>query len=124
MKTGSARGSPSQKTLFSLIFIIECAARAARRNNMYIAVTGAGGMLGRHAVADLFQAGHQVRALDRTMPPTWDTEFRRAEMRDLGQVCGAFHGCDAVLHLAAIPTLTGHSYDEVFSTNVLSTYNV
>lgn len=91
---------------------------------MYIAVTGASGMLGRHAVADLLAAGHQVRALDRSMPRTWSTEFRRAEMRDLGQVCGALHGCEAVLHLAAIPTLTGHSYDEVFTTNVISTYNV
>ncbi len=91
---------------------------------MRVAVTGASGMLGRSAVKDLLAAGHEVFQLDRVVPQNQDAPYRVIDILDLGQVCGAFHGCDAVLHLAAIPTLSGQAYEVVFRTNVMGTFNV
>lgn len=91
---------------------------------MHIAVTGASGMLGRNAVDDLLRAGHTVLQIDRAAPANRAAPYRRADLRDFGQACGVLHGCDAVLHLAAIPTPTTDAYSEVFATNVLSTFNV
>src|SRR5215211_4596047 len=95
-----------------------------RKHSMKIAVTGANGMLGQYAVAELLNAGYSVRPIDQVRPTQRPDDFRKADVRDLGQVCGALHGCDAVLHLAAIATLTAYSYDDVFANNVLGTFNV
>ena len=37
---------------------------------------------------------------------------------------GALHGCDAVLHLAALPSPVGHPQEEVFAINVQGTFNI
>jgi nucleoside-diphosphate-sugar epimerase len=91
---------------------------------MRVAVTGASGRIGRFAVRELLRAGYDVRQVDRTHPGEGEAAFIQTDIRDLGQVCVALHGCDAVLHLAAIPTLTGQSAPEVFAVNVLGTFNV
>ncbi len=91
---------------------------------MHVAITGAAGRLGRRAVIDLLNAGHDVRAIDRVRPAMDLCPAHIADIRDLGQVCGALHGCDAVLHLAAIPSPRGYPQEEVFAVNVLGTFNV
>ncbi len=91
---------------------------------MRVAVTGASGGLGRHVVADVLAAGHEVRAIDRVLPDEQGCPFIMADIRDLGQMCGALAGCDAVAHLAAIPSPGGHTSEELFSVNVLGTFNV
>ena len=90
---------------------------------MRVAITGASGGLGRYVVQEMLAAGHQVYALDRTLPAT-DVPSRLIDIRDLGQVCGALRDCDAVLHLAAIPSPVGHPPEEVFAINALGTFNV
>lgn len=90
---------------------------------MRVAITGASGGLGRYAVREMLEAGHQVYSIDRTKP-TAAVPFCIVDTSDLGQVCGAFHGCDAVLHLAAIPSPTGYPPEVVFTNNVLGTFNV
>jgi nucleoside-diphosphate-sugar epimerase len=91
---------------------------------MRVAVTGASGGLGRYVVADLLAAGHEVRALDRVMPNEKLCPFISADIRDLGQMCGAMAGCEAVAHLAAIPSPGGHTPEELFRVNVMGTFNV
>jgi nucleoside-diphosphate-sugar epimerase len=93
---------------------------------MKIAITGASGSLGRYAVQEVLNAGHQVVAIDRVkaarLPetvPSWIIDIG-----DLGQVCGAFRGCDSVLHLAAIPSPIGFPPEVVFSNNTIGTFNV
>lgn len=91
---------------------------------MRVAVTGASGGIGRYVVADLLAAGHEVRAIDRVVPDDRRCPFIAASIRDLGQMCGALAGCDGVVHLAAIPTLGGHTSEEIFGVNALGTFNV
>lgn len=91
---------------------------------MRVAVTGASGLLGRHVVEELLGAGYDVRALDRTPPRARSCPFCAVDIRDLGQMCGAFAGCEAVLHLAALPSPIGHPQEEVFAINAQGTFNV
>ncbi len=91
---------------------------------MRVAVTGASGGLGRYVVADVLAAGHEARAIDRVLPDEQRCPFITADIRDLGQMCGALSGCDAIAHLAAIPSPGGHTPEELFSVNTLGTFNV
>src|SRR3954452_21744307 len=91
---------------------------------MRVAITGASGSLGKYAVAEFLSAGHEVRATDRV--PSLDSKvpFQRADICDLGQVIGAVHGCEAILHLAAIPAPVGFPQEQVFANNTVGTFNV
>lgn len=103
---------------------------------MRIAVTGGTGALGRFVVRALVASRdgadrHEVTVFDATadtgQPGGVDADGIRqvrGDIRDLGQVYGALHGADLVIHLAAIRR-PGIAPDEVvFSTNVLGTFNV
>lgn len=74
---------------------------------MKVLVTGAGGFIGRHVVASLLEAGHEVRALVRPsaalegLPWAGEVEIARADLRisrGLEAVCA---GVDVVVHTAA-----------------------
>ncbi len=74
---------------------------------MRILVTGANGFLGRHVVAALRSAGHDVRALVRPTADLaaldWsaDIEIVRADLASTPDLGSALEGVDAVIHLAA-----------------------
>src|SRR5260370_36285218 len=102
--------------------IEDCTAQKVRMD-IRVAVTGASGTLGRAAVSHLLGAGYEVRAIDRTPPRTPSCPFCMVDIRDLGQVCGALAGCDAVLHLAALPSPVGHPQEAAFSINAFGTFN-
>jgi len=100
-----------------------------------VVVTGGAGSLGRFVVDELIHPtgggpGHQVTVFGRTgsdfpsgVGPD-GVRHVRGDVRDLGQVYGALHGADAVIHLAAIRR-PGITPDEVvFGTNVMGTFNV
>jgi len=91
---------------------------------MRVAVTGGSGLAGFAAVEHLLDAGHAVISIDRRPPPKAITEYRLIDCQDLGQVYGACRGVDAILHLAAIPRPIHHSPDEVFRTNIMTTFNI
>ena len=88
---------------------------------MRVAVTGANGFVGRHAVARLLLGGHDVRALISERPGA-EKEFpgagakmdvRRADVRKPESLRGAFDGIDAVVHTVAIPTERKQRFAEV-----------
>jgi nucleoside-diphosphate-sugar epimerase len=65
-----------------------------------VLVTGASGLIGRHAVALLQEAGHHVRSFHRG-PPLPGIEHVAGDVcADLPALCAAARGCLALVHLA------------------------
>jgi nucleoside-diphosphate-sugar epimerase len=98
---------------------------------MKVLVTGGSGKVGLAAIDALLEAGHEVINADRARPTNPRGSDRAKAVRfietnvgDVGQVAGAMAGCDAVLHLGAIPNPYGHPDEVVFANNVIGTFAV
>lgn len=104
-----------------------------------VLVTGADGFIGSHLVEALVRAGFTTRAfvlynsfnswgwLDRCSPDiVGQFDVFAGDIRDPNGVRAALHGCDAVLHLAALIAIpySYHSPDTYVDTNVRGTLNV
>lgn len=92
---------------------------------MRVLVTGGNGRLGKWVGPILRDFGHEVVSVDRQLPTQVQPgiTYRRVEMGDLGQVIGAMRGCQALVHLAAIPDPSADADEVVFVNNVSATYN-
>jgi nucleoside-diphosphate-sugar epimerase len=92
---------------------------------MRVLITGGSGRLGTWVGRDLRDHGHEVVSVDRHFPATREVgiHYRQVQMDDLGQIIGAAVGCDALIHLAAIPAPYSHPDEVVFLNNVGATYN-
>ena len=92
---------------------------------MRIAVTGAGGSVGRGIVLRLLSAGHDVVGLGRRKPESWPSQasFVRGDVRDAAVVDRAVAGAEVVVHCAwaTNPAKERHSDREV---NIGGTRNV
>lgn len=91
---------------------------------MKVAVTGGSGLAGTAVVSHLIDAGCAVVSIDRRPPQKPVPDFRLVDCEDLGQVYGAGHGAEAIVHLAAIPRPIHHSPDQVFRRNIMATFNI
>lgn len=106
---------------------------------MKVLVTGADGFIGSHLVEALVEKGYDVRAfvlynsfnswgwLDHAPRQIRDSlDVFSGDIRDPHGVKAAMHGCDAVLHLAALIAIpySYHSPDTYIDTNVKGTLNV
>ncbi|KAJ9481588.1 hypothetical protein VN97_g11883 [Penicillium thymicola] len=94
---------------------------------MKIAITGARGTVGRTLVKVCSDAGHSTVQIDRT-PQEYDgtpnSEMRTADVaNDYDATLKAFTGCDALIHLAAIPDPVGKEDWKVHNNNVNSAFN-
>lgn len=94
---------------------------------MHIAITGGSGRIGR-AVTELALAqGHSVVSIDRVQPPNDaalpEVQFMEVNMTQYADVERALHGCDALVHLAAIPSPNGQPDHVVHNNNVVGSYN-
>jgi nucleoside-diphosphate-sugar epimerase len=93
-----------------------------------IAVTGASGRIGQAVVGLALTQGHAVVSLDRVPPPagsapSGDVRFVALDMAAYPAFEQALHGCDALVHLAAIPSPLGRPAHEVHNNNVVGSYN-
>ncbi len=89
-------------------------------------VTGGTGFLGSHVVRQLTEAGHQVRALVRSLPngerPPY--EIIRGDVTDAASLLPAMAGCEAVVHCAAVVSFKASDAARQREVNVQGTRNV
>lgn len=93
---------------------------------MHIAITGGSGRIGQAVIELALQQGHHVTSIDQIMPHTRLADTVRvvqADMSSYDSVFQAVHGCDTLVHLAAIPTPTQAAEHIVHNNNVTSSYN-
>ena len=97
-------------------------------------VTGGAGFIGSHIVQRLLETGHEVRVVDDLSTGRLsnldglidDLEFHELDLRDGSALRGPMTGCDAVIHLAALPSVPRSIADPLASheVNATGTLNV
>ncbi|MFW6309092.1 MAG: NAD-dependent epimerase/dehydratase family protein [bacterium] len=88
-----------------------------------VAVTGAGGKVGRQVIKELKKKGYKVLSITHS-PKDIEGEQISLDIRKYTEVYQALKGCDAVIHLAGIPSPLKDNNSLVIDTNVTGTYNV
>ncbi len=95
---------------------------------MRIAITGGSGRIGQATIKLALAEGHSVVNLDQTSPPDSGEQpgvaFIQTDLTDYGAVEQALQGCDAVIHLGAIPSPNRHPAHVVHNNNVVCSYNI
>ena len=93
---------------------------------MKIAVTGGNGRIGRAIVEMALTQGHEAVSIDQTPSPKIDQtqfSFVQANLTDYEEFVQAIRGCDALIHMAAIPAPGHHPDHQVHNNNVVASYN-
>lgn len=93
---------------------------------MHILLTGASGRVGRHVARELLRHGHQIRAFDSSPLPQnlrGEAEMIYGDITDRFAVLHAAAGCEAIIHMAAIPDPM-HGETAIFPINVGGTQHV
>jgi nucleoside-diphosphate-sugar epimerase len=88
-------------------------------------VTGVSGRVGSVTAREFLEAGYTVRAMDNRILPDdlrGSVEPVYLDLTDRLGLLRALEGCDAIAHLAAIPS--PHGEENIFPTNVTGTYNI
>jgi len=96
---------------------------------MKVLVTGATGFVGGNLARQLWERGHQVKALVRPGSNSLtidDTGIQpvTGDILDRDSVDRAVQGCEAVFHCAAAYTFWSPDPDVIYRTNVDGTVNV
>lgn len=93
---------------------------------MRIALTGSSGGIGRAIAAQALREGHELVAIDRVAPaaaPEDGVTFIEADTSNYDRLVEAFAGCDALIHMAAIPVPGRQPDHVVHNNNVVGSYN-
>ncbi|MDX3005250.1 NAD(P)-dependent oxidoreductase [Kribbella solani] len=94
-------------------------------NGRRVLVTGAAGRIGLVTVEHLNALGAKVTALSNVDDPELKTDrVLIGDTRSESDVARALEGADYVVHLAALPHPSAGTPYEVYTTNVVSTFNV
>ncbi len=92
----------------------------------HVLVTGGGGFLGKAIVHKLVARGDSVTSFARGSYPELEAlgaRVVRGDLADAEAVLRAARGCDAIVHVAALPGVWG-PYERFHSANVLGTRHV
>lgn len=92
---------------------------------MRILITGGAGLVGRPICERFARLGWDVRVIgaetDFALP---GVDYAQRDIRDAESLAEQVEGCDAIVHLAAIPSTRTHSNETLFDINVAGTYKV
>ena len=95
---------------------------------MKVLVTGCNGFAGKHSIAALRKAGHEVMGGDVACPPGCSVPCLPLDVRDLGSIAHALDETrpNAILHLGGIAfvPLGWTQPQQVFSVNTIGTLNL
>jgi nucleoside-diphosphate-sugar epimerase len=92
---------------------------------MKVLVTGGSGTIGSYVLRELVNTGHQVKCYCRTTAPRVEgVEFSAGDVMDPDRLVEACQGCDAIVHLAAVPGPRRALPAQLISTNVIGTVHV
>lgn len=91
-----------------------------------VLVTGASGLIGSHVVRALLESGYEPRAFCRGFLPPGLTgvEHVSADIRSRDALERAMHGCDAVIHSAAVYSYARSDAGDMHSVNLKGTQRV
>jgi len=92
---------------------------------MRVLITGGAGHVGSPISERFVARGWDVRVIG--VDPTCDlkgVKYAQCDILDYQALRGHVHGCDAIVHLAAIPSTISHPNHALFEINVAGTYNV
>jgi nucleoside-diphosphate-sugar epimerase len=94
---------------------------------MRIAVTGGSGRIGGAVIELALARGHSAVSIDRVPPAASGLRaavgFSQSDVTHYVQLEKALRGCDALVHLAAIPSPGVRPDHEVHNSNVVGSYN-
>lgn len=95
---------------------------------MHIAITGGSGRIGQATIKLALAEGYTVINLDQVDPPNKEGQagvtFLKTDLTDYAAVEKALQGCEAVIHLGAIPSPGRLPDHVVHNNNVVSSYNI
>lgn len=93
---------------------------------MKIAITGGTGVVGTAIIEQALARADRIVSVDRLDPPSPQdgVEHVHADIADYPALLAAFAGCDAVIHMAAIPWPFRDPDYLVHNNNVVGSYNV
>ncbi|MDE2637229.1 MAG: NAD(P)-dependent oxidoreductase [Chloroflexota bacterium] len=92
---------------------------------MRVLITGGAGHVGKPICEKFVGNGWDVRVID--LAPECDIEglsYAQCDILDFAALTKQVEGCDAIAHLAAIPSTMSHPNSTVFEVNVAGSYNV
>jgi nucleoside-diphosphate-sugar epimerase len=95
---------------------------------MRILITGAAGRIGRRLIQELLPHGHELLGCDQVAEPGLEIPYIVADIRSLEAMETVCAGCEAVVHLAAIPGPgprdSREQWPDIVQRNILGTYHV
>lgn len=92
---------------------------------MRILLTGGSGSVGKAVIQRLSAAGYSVLVIGRRPGLTFEgAEYQSCDVNDFPRLREVLTGCEAVVHLAAIPNPGAGRPEELFSVNCQGTFNV
>ncbi len=92
---------------------------------MQVLLTGGSGDVGKAVVERLTKNGYSVRVIGRRPGMVFEgAEYQQCDINDYPRLREMARGCQAIIHLAAIPNPGKGSPQEVFYVNTSGTFNV
>ena len=92
---------------------------------MKVLITGGLGLVGKSVVDRMKRDGYQLKVIDRQEEAEIEgVEYAQCDITDYPALRQQVRGCEAIVHLAAIPYPGGGTGPEIFRINCAGTFNV